>query len=227
MIKAAEHQQDFGCLKVTGWRESQEVSSPTPAQSRASSELTPGWNPPGTGMAQTAGVSCSTASLPMGTPQQKLLLKPSPNLLQLVALISHPASPRCREGPGSLSTGGSKGHPLSRLPLLPHSLLTVPLLQPHCSVSSQAPSSSSTSFLCQVTKPDAVSGWGLTGVTQTGTIPSLDHLAALLLTLPRLFVSSSSHQKKLHQGYKEAKPPYGFKMNISTSTNSREAIFPN
>lgn len=111
--------------------------------------------------------------------------------------------------------------------LLPHSLLTVRVLQPHCLGSSQAPSSLSMSFLCQVTKPDAVSGCGLTRVTQTGTIPSLDHLAALPLTLPRLFVSSRSDKKKLHQGYKEAKPPYGFKMTVSTSMNSREAIFPN
>lgn len=162
-------------------------------------------------MAQTPWVTCSSAHS-MGTLWEMLLLKPKP-----VAICSSCSIPRTPCGCWGLQV--LQSHPFSRLPLVPHSLsqCQCPALRPP-----KHPSACHI-FLCQVTSADAVYGCGLTGVTQTGTILSLINSQ----TLPRLFVSSSSHKKKLQQGYIEAKPPYDFKMNINTSKNSREAIFPN
>lgn len=85
--------------------------------------------PLGQGWHRPLGVSCSIASHPMGTPQEKLLLKPSPNLLQLVALISHPAGLRCREGPGLLSRASCGCWGLQRPSLL--QATPSPPLPPH------------------------------------------------------------------------------------------------
>lgn len=243
-MKAAEHQQDFGYLQAWGSQAGGDLRRSLvlpPAQRRASSEARSScswlaafraWNPPQTGMAKTLGVT----SLPMGTPRKKLLLKPSLNLLQLVLLVSRPPSLRRCDRPGSISSRTSCGcseaarcfqsHPFSRLPFSPTpssqcecsspTALGPPKHLPACPHRSCVRWQNQTQYLNVV--------WW---VTQTGTIPSLDHLAALPLTLPRLFVSSNSDKKKWHQDYKEAKPPYGFKMTISTSMNSREAIFPN
>lgn len=146
-------------------------------------------------MAQTPGVTCSSASLPMGTPWEKLLLKASPNLLQF-------APPACAAvGAGDFRC--SKPSLLQAAPS-PPLLLTVPVLQP-CVL----PSTLQLVHIFPVPGDKSrCSIWMWSGRSHTDRDnPFLDQLVALLLTLPRFFVSSSSHKKKLHQGYKESKPP--------------------